>query len=236
MRVISIRRVTMPVIKVWCLPEIDEPKLNELHKSIVRAVVSVEELEAKSERDMTCLFPPDMMKYGLGSEIIVEVTGLFAKPERTDEVRQRLAERLGQAVKRLFPDTQLIECFVYPFSPAQGFWTSRTATAINLDEQVLPETDYTGSATFQKEVVDIAMHTLSQLPPGWHSITFSKEGHSALFKNRRWGTKLFHVAFESGDPVMSERGIVQKPVYASLTVDFNATVGELLYQHFHFEE
>lgn len=116
----------MPVIKVWCLPDIDEPKLNALHKSIVRAVVSVEELGIKDENDMTCLFPPDMMKYGLGAEIVVEVTGLFAKPERTDEVRQQLAERLGQAVKELFPDTQLVECFVYPFSPAQGFWTSRT--------------------------------------------------------------------------------------------------------------
>ncbi len=99
----------MPVIKVWCLPEIDEPKLNALHKSIVRAVVSVEELGIKDENDMTCLFVPDMMKYGLGSEIVIEVTGLFAKPERTDEVRQRLAERLGQAVKELFWATDFTE-------------------------------------------------------------------------------------------------------------------------------
>ncbi len=116
----------MPVVKVWCLPVADEPKLNELHQSIVRAVASVFELGVKDEMDITCLFPPDMMKYGLGTEIIVEVTGLFAKPERTDEVRQQLAERLGKAVKDLFPGTDLIECFVYPFNPAQGFWTSRT--------------------------------------------------------------------------------------------------------------
>jgi len=116
----------MPIIKIWCLPEVDEPKLNELHQSIVRAVASVEELGVKDEKDITCLFPPDMMKYGLGSEIIVEVTGLFAKPERTDEIRQRLAAQLGQVVKDLFSDAQLVECFVYPFSPSQGFWTSRS--------------------------------------------------------------------------------------------------------------
>ena len=116
----------MPVIKVWCLPVVDEPRLNELHQNIVKAVVSVGELGVKDENDITCLFPTDMMKYGLGSEIIVEVAGLFVKPERTNEVRQRLAERLGHVVKELFPDAGLVECFVYPFSPLQGFWTSRT--------------------------------------------------------------------------------------------------------------
>jgi phenylpyruvate tautomerase PptA (4-oxalocrotonate tautomerase family) len=115
----------MPVIKVWCLPKSEEEKLNQLHQSIVQAVVSVEELGVKSEKDITCLFPTDMMEYGLGTEIIVEVTGLYEKPDRTDEVRQRLAERIGQAVQEQFPGTKLIECFVYPFKPSQGVWTSR---------------------------------------------------------------------------------------------------------------
>ena len=48
----------MPVIKVWCLPVVDEMKLNELHKSIVRAVTGIPELELTDENDMTCLFPP----------------------------------------------------------------------------------------------------------------------------------------------------------------------------------
>jgi hypothetical protein len=225
----------MPVIKVWCLPDIDEPKLNALHKSIVRAVVSVEELGIKDENDITCLFPPDMMKYGLGSEIVVEVTGLFAKPERTDKVRQRLAEQLGQAVKELFPETQLVECFVYPFSPAQGFWTSRTATITNSDECALPETNHVDlAAAFQKEDVNVAMFALGKLPKGWHDITFSKEGRSVVLNVRRWGTKLFHVSFRSGDSIMSEKGILQKPCYRSLTVDFDTPVGELLHRHFRF--
>jgi hypothetical protein len=111
----------MPVIKVWCLPQMEEAKLNELHQTIVAAVVGVEELGLKDENDMTCLFPPDMMKYGLGSEIIVEVTGLFEKPERTASVHERLAWHLGMAVQRLYPKAT-IECFIYPFNPAQGFW------------------------------------------------------------------------------------------------------------------
>lgn len=115
----------MPVIKVWCLPVVTESKLNELHQSIVRACMDIEELGIKNEKAVTCLFPPDMMKYGLGSEIIVEVTGLFEKHNRTDGVRKRLAEKLGEAVKGQFPDTGLVECFVYPFNPSLGFWTSK---------------------------------------------------------------------------------------------------------------
>jgi hypothetical protein len=113
----------MPVIKVWCLPQVEEEKLNELHRGIVAAVVGIEELGLKDETEMTCLFPSDMMKYGLGSEIIVEVTGLSEKPERTASVHERLAWHLGMAVQRLFPKAT-VECFIYPFNPVQGFWRS----------------------------------------------------------------------------------------------------------------
>lgn len=106
----------MPVIKVWCLPKVGERKLNQIFKGIVSAVESVPELGLKGEKSMTVLFPTDMMKYGLGTEIIVEVTGLFVKPERTDEVRQRLAQAIGTTVKGLFPKAR-VECFVFPFDP-----------------------------------------------------------------------------------------------------------------------
>src|SRR3990167_8329498 len=115
----------MPVIKVWCLPDVGEKRLNVLHQEIVRAVKDIEDIGVKSEKDITCLFPSDMMKYGLGTEIIVEVTGLYEKPERTEKVRQRLAERIGKAVQGQFPNTELVECFVYQFNPAQGHWSSR---------------------------------------------------------------------------------------------------------------
>jgi len=111
----------MPVIKVWCLPKSSERKLNKVFKGIVSAVESVSELGLMGEKDMTVLFPTDMMKYGLGTEIIVEVTGLFMKSERTNEVRQRLARAIGIIIKGLFPKA-MVECFVYPFDPAQGFW------------------------------------------------------------------------------------------------------------------
>lgn len=113
----------MPVIKIWCLPKSKERKLNQIFEDIVSAVEDVTELDLKGRDSMTILFPPDMMKFGLGTVIIIEVTGLFRKPERTKAVRNRLAEKLGNALKRHFPKAT-VECFVNPFNPSQGFWTS----------------------------------------------------------------------------------------------------------------
>lgn len=120
----------MPVIKVWCLPKQTEDQLNQLHQVIVGAVVSVKELNLQDENDMTCLFVPDMMKYGLGEEIIVEIGGLFKKPKRTDKVLQHLASNIGEEVASLYPDAK-IECFVTSFNPIQGFWTSDTKKAVS---------------------------------------------------------------------------------------------------------
>jgi phenylpyruvate tautomerase PptA (4-oxalocrotonate tautomerase family) len=114
----------MPVIKVWCLPAGQtEEQLNHLHQEIVRAVVSISELGIKDENDMTCLFVPDLMSYGLGEEVIVEVCGLYDKPERTKTVKQELAKSIGRAVKNLYPKAK-VECFILTFDPKQGFWVS----------------------------------------------------------------------------------------------------------------
>lgn len=113
----------MPVIKVWCLPKSTEDKLKQVFSSIVGSIESIPELGLKGQRSMTVLFPTDMMEYGLGTDIIIEVTGLLEKPERTEEVRNRLAECLGKSVKEHFPKAK-VECFVFPFNPNQGFWTN----------------------------------------------------------------------------------------------------------------
>ena len=121
----------MPIIKVWCLPFTEEEGLNKLHQTIGRAVVGVRELGFKDENDMTCLFPSDMMKYGLGSEIIVEISGLFIKPERSASVIQNLASSVGHAVSLQFQEAK-IECLVYPFDAAYGFWTVNSYEEISM--------------------------------------------------------------------------------------------------------
>ncbi len=67
----------MLIIKVWCLPKLSERALRSLHKRIVKAVLEIKSLNLHSETDMVVLFPMDMMSYGLGSEILIEISGFF---------------------------------------------------------------------------------------------------------------------------------------------------------------
>ncbi len=114
----------MPVIKVWCLPDITEEKLRELHHGIVKATESVEALRLNGEQSMTVLFPEDKMKYGLGTDIIVEVGWLFVKPERTLDVRRELVRNLYRIVKKFFPNAK-VECGEESLDrEKQGFWSS----------------------------------------------------------------------------------------------------------------
>ena len=112
----------MLLIKVWCLPRMKEKQLNELHEHIVAAVVGIKELDLRDGGDMVCLFPSDMMLYGLGDEIIVEVTGLFNK-QPPEVIQAKLAKTLGKTVQKMFPQAR-VDCFVYPFDPKQGWWST----------------------------------------------------------------------------------------------------------------
>lgn len=114
----------MPVVIVWCLPELKERKLFKLSRKIMAAVESVPELKLNGKKDVTVLFPKDQMTTGLGEEIIIDIQGLFKKPERTEKVLQRLAETVGTTVAKKFPAAKT-ECFVYPFDAKKGFWTSQ---------------------------------------------------------------------------------------------------------------
>ncbi len=113
----------MPVIKTWCLPKMEEKELHDLHNALVAAVVSIEELGYKSEKDMTLLYPSDLMQYGLGTDIVVEAT-VFEKPMCTSTVKQKLAKALGTVIQHKIPTAERVSCFVYSFNRPSGFWTS----------------------------------------------------------------------------------------------------------------
>lgn len=115
----------MLVIKLWCLPQVGEEKLRAVHKSVVAAAVSVKELGVGREDDIVTLFPTDAMQYGLGAEIIIEVSGLpRAVDQERHPVKQQLAERLGIAVHQHFPDA-FVNCFMSSYVESYGFWGSK---------------------------------------------------------------------------------------------------------------
>lgn len=114
----------MPVIFVSGLPEeMKEEEIIQLYEDIASREIQIEELHNTKDQ-ITVFFPPDRMKFDLGKEIIVFIFGLFIKPERTDDVRGRLAQNIGEGIKKRFPEA-FVECFVVPFDPRQGYWSSR---------------------------------------------------------------------------------------------------------------
>ena len=79
------------------------------------------ELDIKDKRGITCRFLSDAEgDDNPDSAIIIEVIGLFDKPERTPDVKSRLGENLTKLARELFPEVELIQCFVPPFNPETG--------------------------------------------------------------------------------------------------------------------
>jgi hypothetical protein len=97
-----------------------EDRLKKLCETIIAAVESIPELGLAGKDAVTVLFPSDRMEWGLGEEIVAEVA-IFNKPERTEEVRVKLAEKIGTLLHDSFPGAK-IECFIYPLERLSGFW------------------------------------------------------------------------------------------------------------------
>ena len=112
----------MPVILVYGIPgKFDQTLLRMFWDELRKTTASIEELKL-TEEQVSAFFPADLLQEGLGEEIIFFVFGLLAKPERTSEVRNNLAQKLAATAKVYFPEA-MTECFIIPFDPEQGFAT-----------------------------------------------------------------------------------------------------------------
>jgi hypothetical protein len=127
----KVRGFSKPVVKVWCLPHsLGEEKLNEIFRDIVTSFTVEPRLNVEGERDLVVLFPSDLMSYGLGTEVIIEVDdaafvffGENASCAEPNQVAAELAEdrrvgrfqlatRLVAALERHFPEAY-IQCRVH---------------------------------------------------------------------------------------------------------------------------
>lgn len=113
----------MPIIIVFGITKVTT-HLAKLDKGIQGAVTAVAELGLISAQVSTH-FPMDLLEPD-GSKISVMVHGLFDKEERSDDVRQRMAESLGVSVKafasQYIPSWNLIEIVVDPpYDRRNGF-------------------------------------------------------------------------------------------------------------------
>ena len=121
----SVKRITssklaMPVITIKGGPsKIPNNKLVLIREDLAHVVTSFRRLNLK-RKDISFFFPLDR-QIDLDNELIIEVSGLFTKPERTQEVKDGLAKNLALCLKGFFPKAK-VECFVRSFDPQEeGF-------------------------------------------------------------------------------------------------------------------
>jgi len=111
----------MPIITIQRLPKnISEKRLEILRDAIIARVESILELGLAGKDAVTVLFPDDRLKRGSRKKIIADVA-IFSRPERTEEVLAKLAEKVGTLLNSNFPNAK-IECFIHPLERASGFW------------------------------------------------------------------------------------------------------------------
>ncbi len=109
----------MPFIDVRMLPKMDPKTLEDLMVRLQTAVSEIKELKLAPSQ-VTVAFVPDQLSIGLGEEIIVEMRKIIDKPQRTQEVIQKLAERVkGVILDRLvyhhLSQCKMIEVFAEVF-------------------------------------------------------------------------------------------------------------------------
>ncbi len=108
----------MPVLFIYGVSDKDAGLREEFTGNMISAVTNIKELNL-SKTDVSCFFPK--IHERSGEEIVIFVDGLFEKPERTEEIRNRLTREIVGITHEFYPEAKLIECFVRPFNPAQGF-------------------------------------------------------------------------------------------------------------------
>lgn len=98
------------MVKVWCLPRQTEEQIRVLHQALVEAVVKLD-IGIKGEDDMIFLFPQDMMEYGLGSEIEVEVSH-FSLRGAYELQKRALEATLKMILQQRFPSAHIQGSFL----------------------------------------------------------------------------------------------------------------------------
>lgn len=117
----------MPDVTIKGMPE-SVTELTQLIEYIQLTVSSISALML-SPNQVSVFLPPDLVKEGLGEELIVWVTGLFDLPERNQEVLDELAEKvlakLMEFASIKLPQCQLIEVFVQVFGSTKTAFQSK---------------------------------------------------------------------------------------------------------------
>lgn len=116
----KVNRSSFLTINFYCLPHPikgEERKFQKLYKRLHEDTVSTAiyfgELGVNSEADMLNLFHPDLMSYGLGTEVKVVIENI---PLAAEKRRNNFLRDVMQVIKDIFPDARKIIGEAHPES------------------------------------------------------------------------------------------------------------------------
>ncbi|MDB5190392.1 MAG: hypothetical protein JWN49_718 [Parcubacteria group bacterium] len=128
------RDTTKPTATVMGLPNnLSESRLREIHDETVSAFARIPGTGVANECNLLTFFPSDMLQYGLGDEIHIEVTLPMFSSDQVKATRgritcQRLSDELSNVFFRLFPDAYN-QVHVTPLNSMSGTTSAGTLGA-----------------------------------------------------------------------------------------------------------
>jgi hypothetical protein len=103
----------LKIIVSLLAPTDNEKMLRELHQEIVAAAAGIAGLKINGEDDLLVLFPPDLMRHGIGKELFVEIGQFGAVPRLDTDGQRHLCVAVGHAVKAKRPGAK-VRCAIDP--------------------------------------------------------------------------------------------------------------------------
>lgn len=130
----------MPVLHVQglAIPQFSREDLLRLKQNLKSVVASNQALNITSDHvtvfidvDATNGLPGvDFLEEIKQDDVVIDVMGLFDKPERTPEIRAGLARSIVEEVRHFIEEVGefavhgIIECLIHPFDPKNGYASS----------------------------------------------------------------------------------------------------------------
>jgi len=117
------RLIAKPIVKVFLVPgEWKEKQLQDCFDELVAAAKTVPVMRVSSEEDIIVLFPKDLMRKGLGTEVVIEVSLNFY-PGLGDTQKRDVAYAMWRVMQDFLPKAH-IQCTVSTFETVHGYFES----------------------------------------------------------------------------------------------------------------
>ena len=98
-------------VKVWPLPTLlSEEGLHDLFIRILNGAATCHRLGVKSEKDILVGFPTDMMKFGTGEDLMIELLLPWNLPDEDVESASKI---IGEQVKEFFRRSEWPEIRIF---------------------------------------------------------------------------------------------------------------------------